>query len=53
MKTFFTCALVCLMIAAGSRNAAGQVLSSPNSRAGAAFTIATLGFGADVAVPVS
>ncbi len=53
MKTFFTCALVCLMVTAGSRTAAGQVLSSPNARAGAAFTVATLGFGADVAVPVS
>ena len=53
MKTFFVCALVCLMVAAGSRTAAGQVLSSPNSRAGVAFTFAApLGFGADVAVPV-
>jgi hypothetical protein len=53
MKTSLTCALVCLMIAAGSRTAAGQVLLSPNSNAGAALTVSTLGFGADVAVPVS
>ena len=53
MKTSVTCALVCLMIAAGSRTAAGQVPLSPNSNAGAAFTVSTLGFGADVAVPVS
>ena len=53
MKTSLTCALVCLMVAAGSRTAAGQVLFSPNSNAGVAFTVATLGLGVDVAVPVS
>ena len=53
MKTSVTCLLVCLMIAAGSRAAAGQVLFAPNSNAGVAFTVSTLGLGADVAVPVS
>jgi len=53
MKTSVTCVLACLMIAAGSRTVAAQVLLSPNSNAGAAFTVSTLGFGVDVAVPVS
>jgi hypothetical protein len=41
------------MIAAGSRTAAGQVYTPLESHAGVAFTVSTLGFGADVAVPVS
>jgi hypothetical protein len=53
MKTFFTLSLVCLMVGAPSRTAAGQALSSPNSHAGVAFTLAApLGIGADIAVPV-
>ena len=42
------------MLGAGSRTAAGQALSSPNSHAGVAFNLAPpLGFGVDIAVPVS
>ena len=53
MKTFLTFWLVCLMVGAGSRTAAGQALSSPSSHVGVAFTLAPpLGFGADIAVPV-
>ena len=36
MKMYFTVALVCLMLGTGSRTAAGQALSSPNSHAGVA-----------------
>lgn len=54
MKTFFSLALVCLMLGAGARTAAGQALSSPNSHAGVAFNVAPpLGYGIDIAVPVS
>lgn len=54
MKTFFALALVCLMLGAGSRTAAAQALSSPNSHAGVAFNLsAPLGLGVDIAVPVS
>ena len=54
MKTFFALSLVCLMVGAGSRTAAGQVLSSPTSHAGVALTLAApLGIGADIAVRVN
>jgi len=53
MKTFFTLWLVCLVVGADSRAAAGQALSPPSSHVGVAFTLAPpLGLGADVAVPV-
>ena len=53
MKTIVRCALVCLMVTAGSRTVAGQAPSTPERRAGVAFTVSTLGLGADVAVPVA
>ena len=53
MKMPFALALVCLMLAGSSRIAAGQALSTPNSNAGVAVKLSTLGVGVDVAVPVS
>ena len=54
MKMFVPLVLVCVMLAAGARTAAGQVLSSPHSHAGVAFNVAPpLGYGVDIAVPVS
>lgn len=54
MKTVLALSLVLLMLGAGSRTAAAQVLSSPNSHAGVAFNVAApLGVGVDIAVPVS